>query len=325
MPSINFFHELKMRILNLNNLISIDCFGLGDTLCASPIIKHLYKAYQQPLDVASFHPELFTRSPYVNQLYDYNRSAILPEKYNRHNIHYLSFNISILNYRRLKYQQSNITSFFAMCLGFYLTNNDRTLEFFAKPYEPIEELPNEYIVIHPAVTWPSRTWIHWQEFINKCNFPIVAVGKKGPQIKSKRNLENKGVFELDIPNGLNLVNKTDLSQLWHVIDKAKTIITMDSGILHLAGTTNTHITLLNHTRHPEYHLPFRKGTQYYKTTVLQGACDKYCTSDFTYSLKEFNTIEEEPDARNCLENYPEFRCHATLEQVLNSIDKLIHN
>ena len=94
---------------------------------------------------------------------------------------------------------------------------------------------------------------------------------------------------------------------------------------NIAQRHSKNITLLNHTRHPEYHLPFRKGTQYYKATVLQGSCDKFCTSDFTYSLKAFNTIEEEPDAQNCLENYSEFKCHATLKQVLNHINEFVSN
>ena len=47
---------------------------------------------------------------------------------------------------------------------------------------------------------------------------------------------DKKVFDFDNIKGTNLLNKTNLSQAWEIINNADCFVTMDSGILHLAGT-----------------------------------------------------------------------------------------
>ena len=55
---------------------------------------------------------------------------------------------------------------------------------------------------------------------------------------------NKPTKNLNFKYGLDLTNKLNISQCWHVINKSKYFITMDSGLLHLAGTTDTEIIQL---------------------------------------------------------------------------------
>lgn len=53
----------------------------------------------------------------------------------------------------------------------------------------------------------------------------------------------KPTFNFKIKDGLNLMNKTSLSQDWHLIDKLLCFVTMDSGLSHLADTTDVEIII----------------------------------------------------------------------------------
>jgi ADP-heptose:LPS heptosyltransferase len=53
------------------------------------------------------------------------------------------------------------------------------------------------------------------------------------------------------------MNKTSISETWHIINNAAAVITMDSGILHLAGTTETTILDLGSSIKPEFRIPYR--------------------------------------------------------------------
>ena len=54
------------------------------------------------------------------------------------------------------------------------------------------------------------------------------------------------------------MNQTSISETWHLINDAEAVITMDSGILHLAGTTETPIVELGSPINPEFRRPYRK-------------------------------------------------------------------
>jgi hypothetical protein len=58
------------------------------------------------------------------------------------------------------------------------------------------------------------------------------------------SLETFGIYDY--------TNKTSLSQAWNILNKSTCVVTMDSGILHLAGTTDTHILQLGSS------IPLRK-------------------------------------------------------------------
>ena len=46
-------------------------------------------------------------------------------------------------------------------------------------------------------------------------------------------------------------------------NEAALVVTMDSGILHLAGTTDVHILQLGSSIHPKLRAPWRNGSQSY--------------------------------------------------------------
>jgi hypothetical protein len=119
------------------------------------------------------------------------------------------------------------------------------------------------------------------------------------------------------------MNKTTLSQSWHLIDKSMCFITMDSGLLHLAGTTDSNILQLGSSINKEFRAPYRNGSQDYKYHYVGGGCSLFCGSDMKYGVKEWGDIQGVPPLINCLENKPTFECHPSVDQVFNKILEII--
>ena len=96
---------------------------------------------------------------------------------------------------------------------------------------------------------------------------------------------------------------------------------MDSGLLHLAGTTDTHIIQLGSSIDHRLRAPYRKGFQEYKYDYVGGSCDISCASDIKYGIKEWGTIQGVPPLIRCLEDKPTFECHPSVDQVIDRLSK----
>ena len=97
---------------------------------------------------------------------------------------------------------------------------------------------------------------------------------------------------------------------------------MDSGILHLAGTTDTHIIQLGSSIKPEYRAPYRNGNQDYKYNYVAGSCGLHCASDLTYSLRDWGHIQSVTLIGNCLEKKPTFECNPSFNSVFEVVKKM---
>ena len=314
----------KNIILNLS-----DCYAIGDTLSATPTIKKLYNSYGKKIYVATHFPEIFENNPYIEKVYN---SKIINVDYLKDEfITHTTFDILGKSTERdVEYKHSviDIRQYHAVSLGFMLTPDEMSCDYYPKPYEPIEGLPEKYVLIHPVQTWPNRTWPadKWMlltKQLNDLNISVVSVGKDGSE-KGFFTID-KPTFNFDIKNGLNLMNKTTLSQAWHLINKSLCFITMDSGLLHLAGTTDSEIIMLGSSIKPEYRIPYRNGSQNYKTSYILGGCNLHCCSDMKYSVKEWGNIQSVPPLIGCLENKETFECHPSVTQVLNKVLEKIYN
>ena len=119
------------------------------------------------------------------------------------------------------------------------------------------------------------------------------------------------------------MNKTTISQTWHLLNKSSCFITMDSGLLHLAGTTDAEVIMLGSSINPEFRLPYRKNSQTYKQHYVAGKCELNCASDMKYGVKEWGNIQGVPPLIGCLENKSTFECHPRVESVLHKIENII--
>lgn len=296
--------------------------GLGDTICATPSLRKLYNSYGKKIAVLTVHPDVFKNSPYVSELYftENSNRDIISENYEVLTSFYPNienkFGIS------LRHNQFDIRQFHASGLGFQLLPEDMDMDFFPDKFITIENLPERFVVIHPVQTWASRTWSkqNWTLLTNMLNdsgIGVVSVGKDSSEIGNS-NVQ-KPVFEFPIELGLNLLNNANLSQTWWLMEKSVGVVTMDSGMLHLAGTTDAHIFQLGSSVDYKLRAPFRNGLQNYKYNYISGECEIACASDMKYGVKYWNSVRGIPSLVGCLENYQTFLCHPNVLQVYNKI------
>lgn len=297
-----------------------ECNGLGDLICATPTIKKLHDAYERKLIVISKMPELFKTNPYVEKSYkaDSIDRDYFKANYIMHNSFYL---VGKKDERgiEIKHNMMDIRQFHAIHLGFMLTQSE--MECYYRPIEPKKNFIHEkYAVIHPVNSWPNRTWSQ-DNWINLCaelikwGYKVVAVGKDSSET-GFFNVQ-KPVHNMDGQDIINLMNQTSISETWHLINDAAVVITMDSGILHLAGTTSTPIIQLGSAIDPEFRKPYRENG---KHIYVRGGCGLHCCSNMKYALEYWKTIDSVQPLIGCLEKKETFECHPSVEQVIHAIN-----
>lgn len=296
--------------------------GLGDTICATPSLRKLHNTYGKKISVLTEHPDIFKKNPYVNELYYTGNcdKEVLKNKFDLvtsfHPNNPNSFGIS------LRHNQFDIRQFHAAGLGFQLLEGEMDMDYFPDEFLPIENLPNKFVVIHPVQTWASRTWApeNWKlltNLLNDSDVSVISVGKDSSEIGHSNT--QKPVFDFPIRMGLNLLNKANISQTWWLMQKSMGVVTMDSGMLHLAGTTDANIFQLGSSVNYKLRAPYRNGSQNYKYYYISGECKISCASDMKYGVKYWQSFKGIPSLVGCLEQYDNFLCHPNVLQVYNTI------
>ena len=300
-----------------------ECRALGDTICSTPTLRKLSETYQQKVVVITNYPEIFKNNPYVKKVY--NENAIDIEYVKTNHLYHNSFH-SLGSKDQFgvetKHNNMDIRQFHAIKLGFMLSPNEMGYDYIPDEFEEIVGLPDKYVLIHPVQTWPSRTWSakKWMEITKRLNekgIAVVSIGKDSSET-GFFNID-KPTFNFEIENGLNLMNQTTISQAWHLINRSMCFITMDSGLLHLAGSTDANIIMLGSSIKPEFRLPYRNNSQTYKQFYVAGGCGLNCASDMKYGVEEWGSIQGVAPLIGCLENKPTFECHPSVDKVLNKV------
>lgn len=307
--------------------------AIGDLISATPTIKKLSEIYKSQITVISSHPYLFENCPYVEESIHFDKypEEVLSEIYDLHKTFFL---LGKQDSRGVEFKHAmcDIRQFHAKDLGFLLTPEELTCDYFPSVDSNCLDkfnLPEKYVVIHPAQSWASRTWskYNWQALcisLEDEGIPVIVVGKDARE-ESVNGTTIKSVFKLDIKNGIDLSNKTSLDETWHILNKSKCVITMDSGILHLAGTTDTHIIQLGSSIKPEYRAPYRNGSQNYKHDYVIGGCGLHCASDLKYSLRDWGNIQSVTLIATCLEKKPTFECNPSYSKVFDKVKSILSN
>lgn len=312
-----------------------ECNGLGDLICATPTIKKICEAYDTKILVISKMPEVFKNNPYVERSI---KSSSVDMGYIKDNyiVHNSFYNVGKKNERGVEYKHNtiDIRQFHAVNLGFMLGNDE--MECFYIPTEECSfEIPKKpYILIHPVSTWPSRTWSaqNWMNLTKELNdkgYDVVSIGKDSSET-GFFNVQ-KPVFNFEIEKGLNLMNKTSISDCWHLMINASAFITMDSGLLHLAGTTDVPIIHLGSSIKPEFRIPYRykfgsfnHKVQFYNEKLMykyvSGSCGLECASNMKYGVETWGNIQGVQPLIGCCEKKESYECHPSVKQVLDIIE-----
>ena len=283
--------------------VLIQAHGLGDTICCTPTLKKLAIIHDSKLKVFSNYPDVFSNLSYIisSNLIEKIKGELVK------NIQYVLYSNHVCG--EMKHNLVDIRQFASLQCGFQLFPNELHCEYI--PSESFNiNVPNKYILIHAPNSWPVKTWDvnRWQELCNAINLPIVSVGKDCKTDNEWQYTCNK------LKSVLDLTNKTNLDQLWHLCNNAEYVITTDSSILHLAGTTDTEIIYIAMGRDPQLTTPYRNGSQDYKLKIISNNCS-WCTSNLKILNNKFKG-----SLINCQQEKTNENCQPSVDQVLEVIN-----
>jgi hypothetical protein len=144
-------------------ILKINAFSFGDTLCATPILRKLALAYAKKIVVCSSKPSLFKNNPYVKFHISHDE---FKDGYNEQYEVFNTFN-SIGKADKTgierRYSEFDMRRCHAADCGMDLLPQEMTCDYYPDPVEFKDGEQkfinnNEYVVIHIAKNWPSRTW-----------------------------------------------------------------------------------------------------------------------------------------------------------------------
>jgi autotransporter strand-loop-strand O-heptosyltransferase len=300
--------------------IKLHTFALGDSISAIPTINKLSKIYESPITVFASWSHLFKDHPSVLECKTFEDSS---EGYIVHNT-FQKGGIGNIDSICKKHNAIDIRQYHAWDLGISLTSDELTCDLYCEEEKDIGF--EDYVLIHPSKTWNSRTWSEdkWQELTDKLiqlGLKVVIIGSDVDQMEfdsTKGEMVSKNICNVN--GGINLINKTNIPELrWMMNNKALCVITMDSGILHVAGTTDCNIIQLGSSIDYKLRAPWRNGNQEYKYQYVSGGCDIFCASNLKYGLREHGDIHGIPPLNDCKEEYEEFLCHSSVDDVVNAV------
>ena len=184
----------------------------GDVLIAAAIAPALKKMYPNcKISFSTFQPDVLKDNPHIDKIVDENTVGERSFQ--------IYYNLDMTYECR---PNTNILKAYADTVGV----KPEDCELFLAT-EPVEELPEEYIVIHSGTTnWVGRNW-------SPPKFDILAaqLQQQGHKIVCVGNpRDNRPACDLD------LRGKTTTQQLAHVVKNAKMFIGIDSFPMHIAQT-----------------------------------------------------------------------------------------
>lgn len=164
---------------------------------------------------------------------------------------------------------------------------------------------NNYVVICTGFTSATREWL--PQYINQVSAWLkeqgiqpVFLGKSQSFFDTGAAVDAKFREEIDFAGGVNLLDKTDVFEAATIMSKARAVVGVDNGLLHLAATTDVWIIGGFTSVHPVYRLPYREHKLGYKFVAI--GADKlecgYCQTQL-HLLFNFNF-------RGCL--YGDYKC-----------------
>lgn len=251
-----------------NILISVTA-GMGDQICSEPAIRYTRKIYPDAnIFVVTHWPRLFEHLPVPVMDYDewkgLNDAVITmytcpDDEQSEHKLSHVLF---------------HPTDFASMSLiKRTIPNDEKTIKLKLDVEDvasAVRLLKNSNpdkpcILVHPGKWWPSKTfpidW--WQEVVNKLSekLTVVLIGKTID--------EKQGYLPIECPeDGVDLRDLTSLGELFALVSITKVLLTNDSSPVHIGGAFDNWIVVVPTAKHPDHILPYRNGTQKYKTKAL---------------------------------------------------------
>lgn len=226
--------------------------AFGDVLMATPVIRELKKRYPN-LDiwVSTVTPDAVKENPYVSNIVS--------------SIQSLKQVTDVIYDLDLAYENNpkmHVTDAYSkVVFGHFisdkridLTSNQLDFESaFPFIHGSVNFERDKVVVLHMATSWANRTWPkqHWSHLVKSLStrgYKILIVGR-GSDMRA------------DMISGvINLVDRLSIRQVREIIKKSHVFVGMDSGLFHVAQSTDTPTVGLFTVANPEFRLTRIKDT-----------------------------------------------------------------
>lgn len=235
--------------------------AMGDVLNTTPVVRRLRQTYPQALiSVETHHGHVYLNNPHADFI-----SSIQPAIESNKD---LIIDLNGVYERDRRCHQ--IDAYFKHAFGD--TDGDKSVFLFHPTINPIYLEPRSYVVIHPNVSWPSRTFLRewWQEVANG----LVAAGQTVVVTGTVQDHRISGDGIIDARSRLSLAQQASL------IEDSATALCGPSGIATVVGATNAPLVVLCTITKVEYGvLPYRHGEEGWNTTPLITSMNCYGCSE----------------------------------------------
>lgn len=169
-------------------------------------------------------------------------------------------------------------------------------------------IPDKYVVYTTGFTadvreWPSKEINKVVNYTKDKGYEAVFLGQTQTKTGVAHNIKGNFKQEIDFSAGINLIDKTSLLEAAAIMDKAKAVLGVDNGLLHLAGCTATSIIGGFTTVNPEIRMPIRNdilGYNYYAVRPDKSLSCSFCqqNTNFLYGHDYRNCMFKEPEKNN---------------------------
>lgn len=296
--------------------------GLGDQIESEPVARYVRKIYPEAnIYLTTHHPRAFQHLKKLGiEVYDYtnwkgiNDALIVMEnnptegksidRLTQVLFHPTDFSSISMIRRTLPFNEKQIK------MDVEISDVESVLSLLKE-----KNKDKKIIVVHPGKWWPSKTFPKdwWQKVVDLLSekLSVVLIGKTLS--------EKQGFLDIKCPkDGFDFRDFTTFGENIALISLAKVTLSNDSSPIHIAGAFDNWIVVIPTSKHPDHILPWRNGSQKYKTKSIY---KKLLIEDLEVRHTEFyfDTIDKLPKGKKIDEYLPE------PEEVVNEIFDIYFN
>jgi hypothetical protein len=282
--------------------------GLGDQVESEPVARYVRKIYPEAnIFLTTHHPRIFKHLEKIGiKVFDYAnwegiKDALLVMENNPPE------GKTINNLTQVLFHPTDYSSI--SMLRRTLPSDEKNVHIDIDPQdvESVIELlkdrnkDKKIIVVHPGKWWPSKTFPKkwWQDVVDLLSerLSVVLIGKTLS--------EEQGYLDIKCPkDGFDFRDFTTLGENITLISLSEVTLSNDSSPVHIAGAFDNWIVVVPTSKHPDHILPWRNGSQRYKTKAI---FKKLLQDDLEVRYTEFyfDTIDKLPKDKKIDEYLPE--------------------
>jgi len=255
--------------------------GLGDQICAEPAIRFM-KENLYPNDemvVATHWPRLFKHLEKLGITVCEHGKADLGED----NAYFLKSTLpgpETLQWSIVSHLMCHCVDYISMALmkrTLPIKDKQLKLKVELKDVANLMDVVGDQkfdIAIHPGRHWDSKTFPvkYWQEIIDglvKAGKKVCIIGQDSAGDPPDYVAGARGTVDVECPEGaVDLRNLLDLGSSLALLSMTKVLVSNDSAPIHMAGSFDNWIVLIESCKHSDHVLPYRRGRIDYKTVAM---------------------------------------------------------